>query len=137
MAGNENDKVILELQKKVDEKRAALKKAARFSPITNCSLELEGQRINLQVLQKDGLIHCLVVLNSYKNSAEQLGLLDQYSISGYPLVDWITDLEAKLAFVTRKEEEGKLRLMENRLSALLSNEKKVELQLEEIMKDLG
>lgn len=136
MAGNENDKVILELQKKVDIKRAALKKAARFSPVTNCTFELEGQRINLQVLQKDGLIHCLVVLNAYKNSAEQLGILDQYSISGYPLTDWITDLQAKLAFVTRKEEEAKLRTMENRLSALLSSEKQVELQLEAISKDL-
>jgi len=125
-----NDLKIMELKKQIEEKKIKLGKSQKFSPITNCSIEIDGERSNLQVLTKDKLILLMVKLNSYAISAKDLGV--EYIVSGYVVTDWITDIKSKLDFVSRKEEENKLKFMESKLHELLSNEKKVELEIDEI-----
>lgn len=127
---NVNDQKIIELKKQVDLKKKQIKKAKRFSPITNCSLEIDTVRYNINVLGKTQIIDLLVKLTMYKMAADNLKI--SYSISGYTVEEWIADLNAKLELITVKEEEGKLKLMESKLDKLLSNEKKVELELDEI-----
>ena len=134
MANETNDKKIMELKKQIEEKKIKLGKSQKFSPITNCSIEVDGVRSNIQVLTKDQLITLLVKLNSYAISAKDLEIY--FSVSGYDVSDWITDIKSKLDFVSRKEEENKLKIMESKLHQLLSNEKKVELEIDEIMKSL-
>lgn len=129
---NANDTKIMELKKQIEIKKEKLKKSERFMPITNCIIEFEGAKHNLQVLQKDKLISLLIKLHTYARSAEQLDLLDEYKISGFGITDWITDLKAKIDFMSRTEEQLKLKKMEEKLHQLLSTEKKVELELEEI-----
>lgn len=130
-----NDQKIMDLKKQIEEKKAKLIKSQRFTPITNCSIEVEGVRHNIQVLTKEQLITLMVKINSYAMSAKDLGL-DSYNISGFDVVEWIQDIKSKLDFVSRKEEENKLKMMESKLHQLLSNEKKVELEIDEIMKSL-
>jgi len=134
MANETNDKKIMELKKQIEEKKIKLGKSQKFSPITNCSIEVDGVRSNIQVLTKEQLITLLVKLNSYAISAKELEI--DFVISGYHVMEWITDIKSKLDFVTRKEEENKLKVMESKLHQLLSNEKKVELEIDEIMKSL-
>lgn len=88
---NSNDKTILALKKQIEKKRSELKKTERFSPITNCSLELDGQRYNIQVLSREQLTHVLVKMNLYQMSAKTLGILDDYVISGFKVNAWIVD----------------------------------------------
>jgi hypothetical protein len=127
-----NDDVILELKKRIDEKKKALKGAEKFSPITNCSLELGAQRFNIQVSGKEQLTDLLVMLNAYRNSAIELEVNAEYRISGYSLDDWITDIKARLMNLNRNIEQGKLKSLEDKLDSLLSSEKRVELELEDI-----
>jgi len=134
MATETNDKKIMELKKQIEEKKIKLGKSQKFTPITNCSIELDGVRVNIQVLNKEQLIILLVKLNSYEKSAKELEI--DFVISGYHVIDWILDIKSKLDFVSRKEEENKLKVMESKLHQLLSNEKKVELEIDEIMKNL-
>jgi len=134
MANKTNDQKIMELKKQIEEKKIKLGKSQKFTPITNCSIELDGVRVNIQVLNKEQLTYLLVKLNSYAKSAKELEI--DFVISGYHVVDWITDIKSKLDFVSRKEEENKLKVMESKLHQLLSNEKKVELEIDEIMKSL-
>jgi len=134
MANETNDSKIMELKKQIEEKKIKLGKSQKFSPITNSSIELDGVRTNIQVLNKDQLTYLLVKLNSYAKSAKELEI--DFVISGYHIMDWITDIKSKLDFVSRKEEENKLKVMESKLHQLLSNEKKVELEIDEIMKNL-
>lgn len=136
MTNKTNDQKIMELKKQIEEKKKQIVKAQKFSPITNCSIEIDGQRYNIQVLTKEQLISLMVKLNSYAISADKLELLDDYFITGYNVLDWIKDIKAKLDYVCRKEEENKLKTMEFKLHQLLSNEKKVELEIDEIMKSL-
>jgi len=134
MANVTNDSKIMELKKQIEDKKAKLIKSQKFSPITNSSIELDGVRTNIQVLNKEQLTYLLVKLNSYALSAKSLEI--DFIISGYHVADWITDIKSKLDFVSRKEEENKLKVMESKLHELLSNEKKVELEIDEIMKNL-
>lgn len=129
---NNNDSRVLELKKQIEEKRKKVNRSEKFNPVTNCSIDINGTRVNIQTLGKEQIVSLLVQLNSYALAAKDLELLSEYSISGYNVQDWIVDLKAKLEHLSRKEEIQKLKAMEAKLDQLLSNEKKVELELNEI-----
>jgi len=132
-----NDDKIMELKSQIKEKKEKLKGKKRFTPITNCSIEIDGVRCNLQVLGKEQLITLLIKLNTYRLSVIDLGLQDEYIISGYKLEEWINDIKSKLDVVSHREEENKLQLLESKLEYMLSNEKKIELEIgsiEELLK---
>jgi len=131
MANEINDEKILSLKKQILEKKALLTKVARFAPITNCSVELQGEKYNINVLNKDQLILLMIELNLYNMSAKDLGL-NTLDISGYSINDWMADIKSKLEVISYKEEESKLKVMESKLDKLLSNEKKTELEIDEI-----
>jgi len=136
MTVKKNDSAILKLKAAVDKKRVDLKLSQRFAPITNCSLELYGDRINLQVLSESQATMVLVTMNTYLMSAVDLGLEGKCMFSGYLIEDWITDLKGKLAYLNRATEGNKLKAMESKLQELLSSEKRVELELEAMAKDI-
>lgn len=128
---SKNDKRILELREKIAAKKEELGKSERFSPITNCSLEIDGVRYNINTLNKYQLTTLLVKVNSYLISAKDLEL-EAFPLSGFPITAWIADIKSKLAVINQKEEEKKLKVMEAKLEQLLSQEKKVELELDDI-----
>jgi hypothetical protein len=131
-----NDTVVLALQKKVELKRDELKKSQKFTPVTNCSIEFEEKRYNIHALTKYKAIHLLIKLNAYRLSAQDIGMIEEFCISGFNIVDWISDLKSKLAHINKKEEQKKLVSMEKKLNLLLSDEKKVEFELDSLAKDL-
>lgn len=137
MATEKNDKIILTLKAEIEKKKEQLKKVSKFSPITNCSLELDGVRFNLNAISLEQLYQIMVKVNTYKLSAEDLGIEKETKFSGYILEDWLTDLKSRLSILGMKEEETKLKKMEQRLHELLSTDKKVELEIDAIMKDLN
>lgn len=128
-----NDEKILELKSQIDIKKETLKKQIKkFSPMTNCIIDFEGVKNNLQVLNKEQLVILLVKLNSYLMSAKNLELTDIIMMSGYSINEWIVDIKNKLEVMAYKEEENKLKFMEDKLHKLLSDEKKTELEIDEI-----
>jgi hypothetical protein len=122
----------MELKQQIAEKKVKLEGINRFAPVTNCSLELDGQRYNLNTLQKDQLIQLMIKVNLYLISAKDLELDGEYVISGYKPIEWISDMKIKLNIISKKDEERKLKAMEEKLDKLLSDEKKTELELNEI-----
>lgn len=133
---NNNDQKILELKKQIEDKKKQVGKLQKFTPVTNCSIEVDGTRHNINVLNKEQILLLMVKLNSYAISANDLGVLEDYNLSGYNIMDWITDLKSKLSILGKKEEEAKLKVMESKLDQLLSDDKKVELEINEIEKFL-
>lgn len=125
-----NDKRILELKEQIRLKRDKLSSIGRFTPVTNCILDLDGNKLNIQVLKKDQLILLACKLQSYKNSAIELDL--ELVISGFSVDDWIKDIKSRIDILSVKDEELKLKQMEDKLTTLLSNEKRVELEINEI-----
>jgi hypothetical protein len=135
----ENDERILKLREKIEEKKASLGKAQRFLPSTNCIIDINGSgaSANINTMTKEKLVDLMVKLNSLFMSAKELGVADMYEISGFNVEDWIGDIQLKLSLLSRAEEERALKSMENTLTALLSERKKVELEIDEIESLLG
>lgn len=125
-----NDERVLQLKEIIDKKKLELKGVKKFTPLTNCVLDLEGQKYNLNVLQLNDLHILLVRLNMYLMSAKDLGI--NLEISGYNIAEWITDIKCKIEIFEYKQKEADLKALEAKLDKMLSDEKKTELELDEI-----
>lgn len=125
-----NDERVLQLKEIIDKKKLELKGAKKFTSMTNCVLDLEGQKYNLNVLQLNDLQMLLVRLNMYLISAKDLGI--NLEMSGYNITEWITDIKCKIEIFEYKKKEAELRALEDKLDKMLSDEKKTELELDEI-----
>lgn len=130
MTVNKNDDKIVTLQAKIKEKKQNLK-GLKFMPTTTCSIEWMGKRHNLHVLNRDQLTEMLIELNMYVMSAKDLQI-EMVKISGYKIEAWMQDIKNKLAILAESEEYKKLRSLENKLSSLLSSDKRTALELESI-----
>lgn len=132
-----NDNRIIELKKQIETKRKQLsEKTSRFSPETNCILEFKGTTYNLNICSAEMLTLLLVELNMYVMSAADLGITPPV-ISGYPIEMWMTDIKNKISVLSVKQEDSNLKKMEVKLDKLLSDDKKTELELDEIASLLG
>lgn len=125
-----NDERVLQLKEIIEKNKSELKGEKKFTPITNCVLDLEGQKYNLNVLQLYDLQLLLVRLNMYLMSAKDLKI--NLEISGYNISEWITDIKCKIEIFRYKKKETELKALEAKLDKMLSDEKKTELELDEI-----
>ena len=129
---SKNDDRILELKKQIETKKKSIsEKKVRFIPETNCVLNMYGMTINLNVCSDNALLLILIRLNSYLMSAKDLNMAD-FEISGYSVTAWIKDIKSKLEVSGLKKEESDLKKMESKLDKLLSDDKKTELEIDEI-----
>lgn len=132
MSNQKNDDKILELKKQIEEKKKYLsERKIRFSPETNCVLDLEGNKYNLNVLDDGSLMFLMLKLNLYNMSADNLEMPHPI-LSGYSVDLWINDIKSKIAVSGMKREETDLKRMELKLDKLLSDDKKTELEIDEI-----
>ena len=127
-----NDERVLQLKKQIEEKKKYLaERKVKFTPETNCVLDLDGVKYNLNVCTDDMLIFLMIKLNMYVMSANDLDMPIPM-LSGYSVNLWISDIRNKLAVSGMKREENDLKIMEAKLDKMLSDEKKTELELDEI-----
>lgn len=129
---SKNDDRILELKKQIEMKKQDLsKRKARFVPETNCILELDGNKYNLNVMSAEELTLLVIKLNMFIMSSDALKLPHPI-INGYVTDLWISDISNKLEVLSTKKEEFELKQMESKLDKMLSNDKKTELELDGI-----
>ena len=126
---SKNDERVLQLKKLIETKKAELF-IQKFVPITNCVLDMEDKKYNLNVLQEKELEFLMVKLNAYAMSADNLKI--DLVISGYGVNEWLADISGKLAVITDKKKRDELKALEAKLDKMLSDEKKTELELDEI-----
>jgi hypothetical protein len=129
---SKNDDRILELKKQIEAKKNDLsERKVRFTPETNCVLDLDGSKYNLNVLDDGSLMLLMLKLNLYNMSADNLKIPHPI-LSGYYIDLWISDIKSKLAVSGMKREEVDLKRLESKLDKLLSEDKKAELEIDEI-----
>lgn len=131
-----NDERIMQLKKQIEIKREELaNQTSRFTPVTNCLLLIDKVTYNLHVESSELL---LIKVNMMAMSAKDLGLdISNVIISGYSLADWIDDIKNYLKVQKYKEEKKKLERLEKQLDALLSDDKRTELEIDSIAALLG
>lgn len=127
-----NDEVVLELRGQVNAKKKLLKDTEKFSPKTNCSLQLDGERFNLNVIEKPTILLLLGKLQGLKTSLYTILPDESLEIGGFSVDLWIGDLKNKFSTLNRKLEEERLKKLEEKLYNLLSLDTKVELEIENI-----
>lgn len=127
-----NDDRILTLKTQIAAKKKELGKTRRFSPITSCSIELDGSRYNIHTLSKQDLVFLLVKLNAYYKSAVDLDMVDDCQISGFHICDWGADVRERLDIMQQQEKLNDLARMEKTLDKLLSDDKRTELEIDSI-----
>ena len=136
----DNDERIIELQKLIEEKEKAIKNTS-FSPKTPCILNVDGERYNLHVTSKDNLhllwckLYSLKLADAefskkFKNESRKL------IYHGFSIDDWLSDIECSIIAEEKIEEKLKLKNYKEQLNNLLSEGKKTEILLDEIMKGL-
>lgn len=141
---SKNDERIIELQQMIANKEEAIP-TNKFNPMTTCIIELDGTKYNLNVadLNTLSLLYCkLESLNiAFKSANKMKEGLSYYmipipEISGFTINEWLTDITFKIAETRWKAERDKLKKYKEQLDTLLSDDKKTELLLDEIMKEL-
>lgn len=131
MATKNDDRILL-LKKQIEEKKKALAdRKVRFTPETNCILNFEDDTYNLNVCADNVLTALMLRMNMYVMSARDLGI-SVPEIGGYTVDLWIKDIQSKLAISDMRREENELKRMESKLDKLLSEDKKTELEIDEI-----
>lgn len=133
---HKNDERIMQLKQQIETKRKELaNQNNRFIPVTNCMLLLDNVTYNLHLEISEWL---LIKVNMIAMSAKDLGMdISQVEISGYKLTDWLEDINNKLKTQKYKEEKRKLEKLEKQLDALLSDDKRTELEIDNIAALLG
>ena len=128
---SKNDERIMELKSKIEKKREELnKKNNRFNPVTNCLLVLDKVTYNINVESSELF---LIKLNTMAMSAKDLNIdTSKLIISGYSLDDWIEDVKANLEVQKYKKEKKDLNKLEKELTALLSDDKQTELEIDRL-----
>ena len=136
---NTNDKRILDLKKKIEEKEKQLEESKkRFAPITNCLLQLDGKTHNLHALGKEEVDYLLVKVHSMVMAAKDLEIEPEaLKVSGYSLIEWEADIKARKNSNSVTEQTAALKKMKAKLHELLSSDKKVELAIDDIEKSLS
>ena len=134
-----NDDRILVLKKQIEEKKKDLGKQPRFSPVTTCMFNYNGNRVNIHTLTSVKDINTMLVhFNIYAMSAENLGIdCADVCFEGFSVADWMEDLNAKKAVVEYNEKKSQLSVLEKKLDRLLSDDKKTELEIDAIADLIG
>lgn len=133
MANNKNDKRILDLKKQIEDKKKELTQAGtRFSPITNCSLPMDGMMVNIHTMTRDTLLLSIGNVQAKIDGLSKVLPDEVLYIGQYKADEWVADLKQKYISLNISEEKQKLSKLEEKLRVLLSSEKRVELELDSI-----
>jgi len=138
MAKKENkDKVVAELQEIVKTKKAEIASIERPNYKTHMSLNIGNGSVNLNTVTDPFVLGTslgtlLRLKADYSAAAEILGFNETYKHQGFPVEDWVDDIQARFEKVTINQKKQQLEIIEKRLAALESKESREEKELKEI-----
>ena len=133
-----NDALVGQLLKRVDEKKAQIKKIKNPSFKTNLSLPIDGTttRINLNVASPELLFSILVTLETRIEKsqivAEKHDVVFDNAWHGFTLEDWRDDVVLKIKQSQAQRQVVELRTIEKKLEGLMSEDKRTNIELEKL-----
>lgn len=132
-----NDDRIIELKKLIEEKEKEIVPASLASK-TTLILDFNGQKYNLNVMTLPELQILFCQLQAMQTANEKLSRFyaEPLSIGGFCVADWLDDIVSKMNYLITKNKKKELEAMKKQLDKLLSDGKKTELLLDEIMEKL-
>lgn len=142
-----NDERILKLQKLAEEKKQAISENSKpVKYLTSKILVLDGITYNLSVINsleeitllmsRIGALATGYAMFTANSDLDDEKYYDNLKISGFHVDDWAEDIKTRLQQLEVKEDKILLAKIEKKLTELLSEEKKKELELDELEKFL-
>ena len=142
------DTMVLELLKKVGEKKKQIGNAERPSWNTNCSFGFDpstNARINIQVVRDLEVlvdIHAFLMAkyNAYHKSLLALNLTSTeapFKYLGFSYEQWTEDIQTRINGLRIKAKKDELAKLEERVNALVSPEQRRAIELEKLVKEIG
>lgn len=140
--------MVLELLKKVEEKKKQIGNAERPQWETNCSFGYSPEintRINIQVVRDlEVLVEIHAFLTAKKtyhnNSLTMLKLTEKeapFKWMNFTYGQWVADIETRINGLRIKAKKDELAKLEERVNALVSPEQRRALELEKLVKEIG
>ena len=134
----QNDALIMVLKNKIEKKKEKLGSKIKFEPRTTCIIELFGEKVNIHTLKIGSIEPYLLLLKSMVDACDFSPVSATSCVmSGFTLEDWYNDFVSKYNSLKYADDAAELVKLEKKLDAMLSNDKKIELEIEEISKLLG
>lgn len=145
MATNNNDLLVQELTKIVNDKKAAIAKAERPNWRTNCVFRHtrdSSAYTNLQVCAVvEDLVYMLGSLyekrSAFNEAQKIVGTNLTFQWFGFTFDDWAEDIKTRIDKIEITMKKKELELLEERLNKLVSPELRAQMELEEIKKMLA
>lgn len=143
----ENDLKALELIKKIDEKKAQLKVVENLAWKTNCKFNIPTvNTTNLRTINdlkqlQIAFAYIIKDRSSIEEAGKALGIETDattgYTFCDYPYESWLHDFKNQAEITKYKTEIKKLESAKKLVEAKISEDKKNQLELDSVMKDLG
>jgi len=141
------DQVVLELLRKVEEKKLQIGNAERPSWITNCSFGFDpnaNARINIQVVRDlDVLVGVHAFLTSkfaaFRASLAALKLTEKevpFKWLNFTYDQWVADIQTRINGLRIKAKREELDKLEGRVNALVSPEQRRAIELAKLVKEI-
>lgn len=132
-----NDDRIIELKKLIEKKEKEIVPASLASK-TTLILEFNGRKYNLNVMTLSELQILFCQLQALQTANEKLSgfYTEPLLIGGFCVADWLDDIISKMNYLMTKNKKKELEAMKKQLDKLLSDGKRTELLLDEIMEKL-
>lgn len=141
----EKDKLVQELFKVVQTKKAEISKAEKPTWLTNCSFGYEkgtSNKTNIRtVTDIEELVTILAFVvgkeKDFSTAKELLNVTVPFNWGGFTKEEWVTDLQTRINQIQISQKKKELESLETRLNGLVSKEMRDQMELEEITKLLG
>lgn len=139
---SKNDGKIKLMMAKVAEMKKNLGEKPRAVLKTNGLVEVDGKKMNINVMSADEIVlvfgNLLSEEKAVSEAANKLGVSDYtFKVSGFTLADWETDFKNRVANLEYQKRKAKLDATEAQLKSLMSEDARTEAALEEIEKGLS
>ena len=125
-----NDNKIKELKIQIQDKLDNITKISKDFK-TNMILEFRDNTYNLNVLPANALQERLIQLYLYQTAIDALNITD-YTIAGYPVEDWIYDIQKLLDIHQQNKKIKELKANLAKLDTLMSDAAKTEEFLDDL-----
>lgn len=143
---NKNDEKALKLLEVLKAKKEKVEKLSKPQYLTNMTFyyPMDNKQINLHVCNDEeklfnyfGFIAQTIVFRERaKKELMEVEEIEPLTYDNFTLEEWRTDFKTKLGVINIRKEKASLKLMEEKINGMISPEKRTELELELMEKEL-
>jgi hypothetical protein len=139
---NSKDELIDSLVQKTQAKKAEIEKLSKPTWLTNAAFKGENNyNVNIKVVDNvKQLVEILAYIIGKENDFNAANLIlntnEKFDFLGFPVESWVNDIKARIDMINISVKKKELNLIEQQLDSLVSKERKEELLLQQILKQL-